>query len=220
LSLDLRSLKSVKNCFMQFKKYKTPLHILINNAGVMLTPYRITEDGFEEQFQVNYLSHYYLTLLLLDKLKLSGSRDHSSRIINVSSAVHFIAGEDLEKLICMFDYSPHYSYATSKLAIVLSSYHLARHLNSSRSCVTINTLHPGVVNTGLYRHTHWSIRWLILYGEMYFYYLLQTPKQAAQSAIYVAMAAELEGVSGCYYDNCKAVNSSDLSYDQDLQDEL
>ncbi|XP_050415282.1 dehydrogenase/reductase SDR family member on chromosome X isoform X2 [Patella vulgata] len=221
IAVDLRSLKSVKDCVNEFLEYRRPLHILINNAGVMLTPYTLTTDGFEEQFQVNYLSHFYFTSLLLDKLESSSSPDYTSRIVNVSSAAHVFGGKNLDKLISkcdgLFEYSPHYAYTTSKLAIILATYSLHKELKGSNSHITVNAVHPGIVNTGLYRNVHWSIKWLMIFLAKH---LFKTPKNASDSVVFVAIAPHLDGVSGGYYDNCKSVQSCALSYDQSLQKEL
>ena len=68
MELDLASLASVQKFVMNFKKKGLPLHILVNNAGLMIPPYSTTEDGFELQFGVNHLGHFALTNLLLDDL--------------------------------------------------------------------------------------------------------------------------------------------------------
>jgi len=80
MKLDLNSLQSVREFAKQFQAKNLPLHILINNAGVMWVPYGKTQDGFEMHFGVNHLGHFLLTNLLLDKLKQS-----RGRIVNVSS---------------------------------------------------------------------------------------------------------------------------------------
>ena len=67
------------------------------SAGVMFPPYRETEDGYESQMQINYLSHFYLTQLLLDKLKASGTVHSWSRIVNISSSMHMFGNPDLER---------------------------------------------------------------------------------------------------------------------------
>ena len=69
MHLDLSSLKSVRDFVVKFKERNLPLNILINNAGIMHTPYGMTEDGLELQFGVNHLGHFALTNLLLDDLK-------------------------------------------------------------------------------------------------------------------------------------------------------
>lgn len=68
MELDLASLASIRKFVMNFKKKELPLHILVNNAGIMIPPYSKTEDGFELQFGVNHLGHFALTNLLLDDL--------------------------------------------------------------------------------------------------------------------------------------------------------
>ena len=68
MELDLGSLNSVRKFVMSFKKKGLPLHILVNNAGIMLPPYGTTEDGFELQLGINHLGHFALTNLLLDDL--------------------------------------------------------------------------------------------------------------------------------------------------------
>ena len=68
MELDLASLASIWKFVMNFKKKGLPLHILVNNAGIMIPPYSTTEDGFELQFGVNHLGHFALTNLLLDDL--------------------------------------------------------------------------------------------------------------------------------------------------------
>lgn len=68
MELDLGSLGSVQKFVNEFKKKELPLHILVNNAGIMFPPYGTTEDGFERQFGVNHLGPFALTNLLLDEL--------------------------------------------------------------------------------------------------------------------------------------------------------
>lgn len=83
--LDLSSLKSVKECAKNLLMKESKIHLLINNAGVMMCPQETTEDGFELQLQTNYIGHFLLTLLLLPKMQSSAS---GCRILNVSSIIH------------------------------------------------------------------------------------------------------------------------------------
>jgi len=83
--LDLSSLKSVKECARNLLMKESAIHLLINNAGVMMCPQQTTEDGFELQLQTNYISHFLLTLLLLPKMQSSVP---GCRIVNVSSFLH------------------------------------------------------------------------------------------------------------------------------------
>ncbi|KAJ8298115.1 hypothetical protein KUTeg_024646 [Tegillarca granosa] len=194
------------------------VHVII--AGVMFKPYTTTEDGLEYHFQVNYLGHLYLTSLLLDKLKQSGADNSFSRIINVSSVVHVLGSMNIETLVrpskC-WGYSSHYAYAESKLAIVMSTYRLHHEFLLDKCPVTVNAIHPGVVNTDLYRYVHWSLKWLLDFLATLLY---KTPEEGADGILYLALSSNLEGESGGYYDsNCKH-NSSTVSYNEDLQNDL
>uniref|UniRef100_A0A9W3FJ56 Dehydrogenase/reductase SDR family member on chromosome X n=1 Tax=Camelus bactrianus TaxID=9837 RepID=A0A9W3FJ56_CAMBA len=98
LYCDLASMRSVRQFVQKFKMKNIPLHVLVNNAGVMMVPERSTEDGFEEHFGVNYLGHFLLTNLLLDTLKASGSPGRSARVVTVSSATHYVGELNLDDL--------------------------------------------------------------------------------------------------------------------------
>ncbi|XP_033055136.1 dehydrogenase/reductase SDR family member on chromosome X isoform X3 [Trachypithecus francoisi] len=98
LYCDLASMMSIRQFVQKFKMKKIPLHVLINNAGVMMVPQRKTRDGFEEHFGLNYLGHFLLTNLLLDTLRESGSPGHSARVLTVSSATHYVAELNMDDL--------------------------------------------------------------------------------------------------------------------------
>ncbi|KAG7467161.1 hypothetical protein MATL_G00150390 [Megalops atlanticus] len=215
--LDLASLSSVRQFVQKFKDRGLPLHVLVNNAGVMLVPERKTEDGFELHFGLNYLGHFLLTNLLLDTLKKSGRPDSCARIVTVSSATHYggvITLEDLQSRSC---YCSHGAYSQSKLALVLFTYQLQQRLTSGGFPVTANAVDPGMVNTDLYENlcslaqlAKRPVAWL----------LFRTPAQGASTTIYAAAAPELEGVGGCYLYNGRRTQSSDASYNEDLQAKL
>lgn len=84
-SLDLSSLKSVRDCAKNLLTKEATIHILVNNAGVAMIPYEKTKDGIEMTFQTNHLSHFLLTLLLLPKMQSSSP---GCRIVNVSSITY------------------------------------------------------------------------------------------------------------------------------------
>ncbi|XP_072333420.1 polyprenol dehydrogenase isoform X2 [Scyliorhinus torazame] len=215
--LELASLQSIRQFVQRFKAKNALLHVLVNNAAVMLVPQRNTADGFEEHFGVNYLGHFMLTELLLDTLKQSGSTDCNSRIVTVSSATHYIGELDLNDLQSRHHYSPHGAYAQSKLALTLFSYQLQQRLAADGSHVTSNVVDPGVVNTDLYKHTSWLFKlckWLTSW------LLFKTSTQGASTVIYVAVSPDLEGSGGSYYANGQKTKSADTSYDEDLQRKL
>lgn len=146
--IDLASVKSIRSFAEKIIQDEERVDILINNAAVMRCPSGKTEDGFDMQFGVNYLGHFLLTNLLLDKLRDSGP----SRVINLSSLAHVIGEIDFEDLNWdrkKFDTKK--AYCQSKLAVVLFTRELARRLEGTG--VTVYALHPGVVATKLGRHT-------------------------------------------------------------------
>ncbi|KAL2089940.1 hypothetical protein ACEWY4_014628 [Coilia grayii] len=194
--IDLASIKSIKAFVEKIQEEEERVDVLINNAGVMRCPPGKTEDGFDMQFGVNYLGHFLLTYLLLDKLKSSAP----SRIINLSSVAH-VGGEmdfdDLNWDHRKFDTKK--AYSQSKLAIVLFTRELAKKLEGTG--VTVNALHPGVVATDLGRHTglHQSqLSSTVL--SPFFFLFVKSPTLGAQSSVYLAVAKELDGISGRYYD--------------------
>ena len=122
--LDLASLKSIKDCADRLKSKLSGLDILINNAGLGGMPYTKTEDGFEIQFGVNHLGHFYLTNLLLDFIKSSAP----SRIINVSSVGHKGIKMNWDDLQSEKSYTSFFAYRQSKLANCLFTIELAKRL--------------------------------------------------------------------------------------------
>ncbi|XP_039648851.1 dehydrogenase/reductase SDR family member on chromosome X isoform X2 [Perca fluviatilis] len=215
--VDLTSLKSVRQFAQTFQNRGLPLHVLVNNAGIMMVPEGQTEDGVEIHFALNYLGHFLLTNLLLDTLKRSGRPGRCSRIINMSSATHY-AGEmhmdDLNRRIC---YSSHSAYAQSKLALVLFTYHLQEQLTAGGFPVTVSAVDPGMVDTALYDNL-WSIVQAL--KKPVAKILFRTPAEGASISVYAAAASEMEGVGGCYLYNGHRKQSSDTSYDSELQAKL
>lgn len=198
MKLDLCSLISVRQFVEKFLATGLPLHLLINNAGIMMTPYTVTSDGFESQFHVNYLSHFLLTHLLLPKLKTTGSADQFARIINVSSSSAFPGRIDFENLQSTKYYSSYGCYSQSKLAQIMFTWSLQEQLSQEGAPVTVNTLHPGVIYSDLYRHVKWFrfTYWLVKI-------IFKTIVHGADGVVYLAASPSIEGVGGKYYDNCE-----------------
>ncbi|KAG7469540.1 hypothetical protein MATL_G00129880 [Megalops atlanticus] len=195
--LDLASLYSVRQFAKDYVASEERLDILINNAGVMMCPKWLTEDGYETQLAVNHLGHFLLTNLLLDKLKSCAP----SRVVNVSSIAH--RGGKIHFDDLCFDKMPYnslVSYQQSKLANVLFSRELAHRLKGTG--VTSYSLHPGVIRTELSRHVEsWFplLRALLLAPSIL---LMKTPREGAQTSIYCAVTKGLEEKSGCYFSDC------------------
>ncbi|XP_040834032.1 retinol dehydrogenase 13 isoform X1 [Ochotona curzoniae] len=210
--LDLASLKSVREFAARIVEEEERVDILINNAAVMRCPHWTTEDGFEMQFGVNHLGHFLLTNLLLDKLKASAP----SRIINLSSLAHVAGHIDFDDLNWQARrYDTKAAYCQSKLAVVLFTKELSRRLQGTG--VTANALHPGVARTELGRHTgmHNSAFSSLTLGPI-FWLLVKSPQLAAQPSTYLAVAEELEGVSGKYFDGLREKAAAPEAEDEEV----
>ncbi|ALC42025.1 CG30491, partial [Drosophila busckii] len=196
---DLASLDSVRNFIAAFKREQDKLDVLINNAGVMRCPRSVTKDGFEMQLGVNHMGHFLLTNLLLDLLKKSAP----SRIVNVSSLAHTRGEINTGDLNSEKSYDEGKAYSQSKLANVLFTRELAKRLEGSG--VTANALHPGVVDTEIIRHMSFFTNFFAgLFVKPLFWPFVKTPKNGAQTTLYVALDPELEKVTGQYFSDCAA----------------
>ncbi|KAM4631436.1 retinol dehydrogenase 11 [Polymixia lowei] len=201
--IDLSSLCSVQHFATQFLSTERRLDILINNAGVMMCPKTLTEDGFEMQLAVNHLGHFLLTNLLLDLLKSSAP----SRVITVASIAH--KGGKIHFNDLHFEktpYDPLVSYRQSKLANILFTRELARKTRGSG--VTCYCLHPGVIRTelGRYVQSRWPLASALL--SLPALLLMKTPWQGAQTSIYCAVTPGLEERNGCYFSDCRVMRAA------------
>src|SRR5579875_470942 len=202
---DFASLDSVRKLAQEYKEKHDRLHVLVNNAGLILGHRVVTVDAMEETFEVNYLSHFLLTLLLLDTLKASAP----SRIVNVTSAAHYTGHIDFDDLQEERKYGAMRSYCQSKLAQVLFTHELANRLKDSG--VTVNAVHPGSVRTS------WGDEGgLLSIGIRIARPFLISAQKGAETPVYVASSPELADATGRYYSNKKEELSSKESYDQSV----
>ncbi|KRT85312.1 dehydrogenase, partial [Oryctes borbonicus] len=205
---DLSSLESIKEFANTFLKEQNRLDVLINNAGVMRTPNSKTRDGFEMQLGVNHLGHFYLTNLLLDRLKASVP----SRIINVSSVAHKRGEIDKTDLNSSVKYDAGKAYAQSKLANLLFTRELSRKLDGSG--VTVNAIHPGIVDTEIIRHMGFFNSWLAtIFIKPLVWPFIKGPRQGAQTTIFAALDPKLEKITGKYFVDCKETETSPAAQD-------
>jgi len=207
---DLATLAGIRQAAASFKQRHTQLHVLVNNAGAMFARRQLTSDGFEMTFALNHLNYFLLTDLLLDVLKASAP----ARIVNVSSGAHMGASLDFDNLQGENHFAGMQAYGQSKLANVLFTYELAHRLEGTG--VTVNALHPGFIATGFARNN--GVFYNI--GMKIIGLFIRKPDQGAQTSIYLASSPEVEGLSGKYFVDCKAVDSSPRSYDQALAEKL
>ena len=145
--LDLADLSSI-SAFADSRN-RAPLDLLVNNAGVMAIPRRLTADGFEMQLGTNHLGHMALTLRLLPELASAGSRGHASRVVTVSSAVHRRGQINFDDLMGEQNYKPWGAYAQSKLANLLFTSELERRMEAAGLPVAAYAAHPGYADTNL-----------------------------------------------------------------------
>ena len=207
MMLDLADLASVRSAAATFRASHAALHILVNNAGLVLNERRVTKDGFEATFGTNHLGHFLLTRELLGLLKASAP----ARIVNLSSDAHRQSkGLDFSDLMRERKaYSTIESYGDSKLANVLFTLELARRLEGTG--VTAYAVHPGVVATSFGRDGDIS-GWMEWIGRLIAPFLL-TPAKGALTSLYCATAPELATVSGRYY--AKSREKEPSSYGKD-----
>lgn len=148
--LDLTDLESVRRFAKAFQKNHSRLDVLLNNAGIMTTPYFQTKDGFEGQIGTNHLGHFALTGLLLGLIR----KTPKSRVVNVSSVAHQAGKLNFDNLL--FEngtgYSPMKAYGDSKLANLLFTYELQRFFEKNHINSISVAAHPGVSQTDLFRH--------------------------------------------------------------------
>jgi NAD(P)-dependent dehydrogenase (short-subunit alcohol dehydrogenase family) len=175
------------------------LNILINNAGVFEHERILTADGIEQTFAVNHLAGFLLTGLLLDVLK----GNSPARIINVSSMTHS-SSMNFDNLQGEKHYSGYEAYAASKLANILFSFFLAERLKDSG--VTVNCLHPGVINTKLL-NAGWG-----MCGT--------SVEQGAETSVYLASSPDVEGLTGGYYRDRRPAPPEKICGDRKIQDRL
>lgn len=194
LQADLASFGSVRQLATDFIQKFQSLDILINNAGAFFSTYEETEDGFERQWQINHLSGFLLTHLLLDIIKKSPQ----GRIINVSSKGHYKGFLFFKDLNRSKNYNGLAAYAQSKLANVVFTKMLSEKLNGTH--VTVNALHPGVVKTSIgdKNNSSWiGLAWKV--GKLF----MITEAQGARTSIFLALDQSIANVSGKYFDNCQ-----------------
>jgi NAD(P)-dependent dehydrogenase (short-subunit alcohol dehydrogenase family) len=187
--LDLGSLDSIRSFAGAFAT--EPVSLLINNAGVMMTPQRTTSDGFELQFGTNHLGHFALTGLLLDSLERSGA----ARIVTLSSNEHKGGKLDFEDLQHESGYSPRRAYQQSKLANAVFAVELDRRLRAAASSTISVFAHPGYSATNLQSTGPTGAMKALLSVSNRL--LAQSPERGALPQLYAATAPGVAG--GEYY---------------------
>ena len=209
--LDLTSLAKTKEFVDELNVDK--VDILINNAAVWGSPDPESSDGIEHTFAINYLAHFYLTKLMIQKYSLQ-------RVINVSSGLYYqgkIDPSDLENLTKVpktLDKDVYRSlYSTSKLAQIYHSKELAKRNPDIKSF----SLHPGLCYTDLARYVKPQSSILSILGRL-LPLIIRTPAEGAQTYVYCCVEDGLE--SGAYYGDCEHESLKSVACDPSTQEKL
>ena len=208
---DLSSQKDIIKAANEFRSFNIPLHVLLNNAGLINMERKETVDGFEEVFALNHLAYYSLTQLLLDSIK-NGT---SSRIVNVSSGAHaFVKGFNFDDVQSLNSYKPFQVYGYSKLANILFTKKLASLLKDED--ITVNCLHPGVVGTA-FGQNNGSLQKVLFFIAKPF---IRSPEKGAESSVYLCSSPEVSNTTGEYFYNCKIEKTTKWAKSEEDADRL
>ena len=223
--LDLADLESIRKFVNELSEFKD-IYALVCNAGISYEgPFRYTKNGFEETFGTNYLGHFLLTNLLLEKYSLERIVMVSSELHNpmnkspfakaVFKPIHELAYPSVDENSTVQKQTQSF-YATSKLCVVLMTYELDRRLKTKelRKTILVNAINPGLMlttNLGRKYVPGENLRRFILDFVFKLIGFGDNPKDSAKAVIRLI---DNVNTSGQYYDKEKAVKSSDDSYDE------
>lgn len=205
LVADLSTLRSIRELASQVVTRHNRLDVLIHNAAIFTRHREATPDGLEAMFATNHLGPFSLTRLLEGLLRQSAP----SRVLVVTAPS--TVPLDFDDLQSERSFSPLRAFGASKMCNLLFSYELARRLEGSG--VTVNAVHPGVVRSNLMRQAPWFIRALTrLSGS--------PPEKAAAWIAHLALAPELESVTGGFFKDGRPIASNAYSHDPAVQRRL
>jgi NAD(P)-dependent dehydrogenase (short-subunit alcohol dehydrogenase family) len=208
LTCELSEPSSVRAAVASVRALGRPLDGIICNAGIMALPKRVAKYGLELQLLTNHLGHFILVTGLL------GSLGPTGRIVVVSSDAHRMArgrGIDFDDLSAEHGYRPWKAYGQSKLANLLFARELARRFAGSGR--TANALHPGVINTNLWRHMNVVARagWALVS-----HLFMKSPEQGAATQTWLAASPQAAGLNGQYFADVNPARPSRLAEDDAL----
>ncbi|KAL0485537.1 WW domain-containing oxidoreductase [Acrasis kona] len=214
IPLDLSSLESTREFAAQVKDLDVKIDYIVNNAGAYFSTFGLTNDGYEQSWQINHLSHFLLTTILLGRL------NKNARIINLSSDAHFRANNyqplTLEQVRDDMSNSTYKSffgtYGLSKMCNILFSTELQKRVPDD---VTVVSVHPGYVQTPMARDAFSIVGPLVYAFESW---LAKTPLQGAYTTIYAMTSNEIE--KGGYYSDCAKATPSPASQNDEFAKKL
>ncbi|KAK1441473.1 hypothetical protein QVD17_07387 [Tagetes erecta] len=220
MELDVSSIASVNKFVADYKSSGLPLNVLINNAGILATPYMLSEDNIELQFATNHVGHFHLTNLLLETMKKTAHESNTEgRIVNVSSRRHqfsYPEGIRFDQINSQSGYNALSAYGQSKLANVLHVNELARRLKDDGAEIIANSVNPGAIPTNIFRHYMFFRGLANIFGK----FVLKNVHQGAATTCYVALHPQVKGTSGKYFANCNLDAASSQANDPQLAQKL
>lgn len=209
--VDLSSKQSIIDVCGLIREKLSAIDVLINNAAYISSYHQLNDEGIELQMAVNHYAPIHLIKELLPLL----IKSTGSRIIQVTSRAHARGKIWWDDINLKKKYSLSKSYNQSKLANLIVMYKIAELLNGTG--VTVNSYHPGLVNTEIGdKHTSFIEK----YAWKGIKILGRSPKKAAEDAIYLALSDRVKDNSGGYFHNKKQIQSSKASYDINLRNKL
>ena len=211
---DLSAQAEIRKVAASLREAYPRLDVLVNNAGAIFDRRTLTVDGIERTWALDHLGYVLLTLELLETLKATAAAGAKPRIVNVASAAHTRGHIDFDDIEGARRYGAMRAYAQAKLGNVLFTYALARRLRGSG--ITVNALHPGVINTGFAKNTGglFGTAWSLMRP------FLTAPEKGAETSLHVATAPELDGVTGRYFSCSRPKISSAESRDEAVQERV
>jgi NAD(P)-dependent dehydrogenase (short-subunit alcohol dehydrogenase family) len=202
-SADMGLMDDVRRVADELNTAYPKIHVLLNNAGVLMRHREENAEGRELTFAINHLGPFLLTNLLLDHIKAAGT----GRIVNVASTAHKGGRINFEDLEAKQKFGMWPVYSQSKLANVLFTKELARRLDGT--AVTANALHPGVVATNLFTGAAGFFAPIISL-------FLISPEVGAHTSIYLATSPEVDGISGKYFARAAPAPTAAAARDMDV----
>ncbi|XP_043695299.1 short-chain dehydrogenase TIC 32, chloroplastic-like isoform X5 [Telopea speciosissima] len=220
MELDLSSMASVRKFASDFHSSGLPLNILINNAGVIVSPFTLSQDNIELHFATNHIGHFLLTNLLLETMKSTAHESKKEgRIVCVSSYGHrnpYPEGIRFDGINDKSGFGTWRAYGQSKLANILHANELNRHLKEEGVDITVNSLHPGAVATNIIRDNSFLNGIVRLFGK----YVFKNVQQGAATTCYVALHPQVKGVSGEYFADSNLAKPTSQAKDMELAKKL
>ncbi|CAG8570164.1 hypothetical protein C2G38_2107821 [Gigaspora rosea] len=206
--MDLADLHSVKNFADKFIKEVGKLHYLWNNAGTFCSGVIKTKDNFEQQFQVNHLSHFLLTSLLISTLKNSATPESPCKIIHTSSNAHKSGKIDFDNLNGEKSCGFFELYSNAKLMNVIYSNELYRRLKDSN--ITSTACHPGFISTNI-----GPAGFIAGFIQKFVMTFARSPEIGAINVMYPALDPNIDE-GGKYFEDYKEVKPNDQALDEEL----